>query len=636
MPASGCGSDDESVIDGDSSVDGDSESVQEDADEDFSDSDIDAEADGDADAIDSDAETIAETRCSNDSRYLEIKEGTDWRQIDCWEQSAGYCRDNVCVPNWIPTDSSVEFSACADDPHAVAYTLAEKATHMDKVMERAHVHPDHGLVAPLLLKDDYYTQWASANGKTIETMSEADYLAAEEDAGFDDVKEYYPGANDGLFTSIYVASQVFRYAATSEQQALDNIKLTLGGTYRQLLITGTPGTYTRMYINPEIQGFSCPENPCNYWPDNGRDEVDKSDDRMVRIENGCVQHYGNGEYVSDEECTGEWISEDICGLDEYNGYCWLDNVSKDEYTGHMMTAALAYKLVDDPEVKAIAVDILDKVIENFIANDLSFIDHDGVITEHGEMWAYTNDGYPGFHAVLDLSWILAGAVATGREDFLEYYEDCLLKEGGPLQCSQRLLEDADTSYMKHLEEAMLLYVGKNACGSNWNNFSMAFISMFHLLWNESDPERRARYQAVLENHMIREDDNFRDIIRQKNAMYNFIYASMRDNRSGMDVQAVNDAICQLQQFPISKADADISNTQEDRPPNPKCKDRNGTGYLADTPQEIWQRCPQTNVWWSCPYYWDNCSRNPLKLHPGSDYLFTYWMGRYFKFIGENF
>ncbi len=604
--------------------------------------------DGDTiDGDDSESEELegecsnGEAYCSEDGRMLEICEDGQWQSQDCWRVATGSCVDGACVPVWSAWQGKGLFSSCEDDPHAVSYSLAEKAAHLDKLMPALHIYPTHGLVTPVRLREDYFSDWATANGTSVDQMTEAQYLQAEEDATKDDVIARDTGENDGLFSSIYVASQILRYAATKEQEALENIKLSLGGTYRQLLITGTPGVYTREIKTPGVPGMSCPENDCRYFPDINRDDMDKDDNRWVRVQNGCIQHFGgeNATYTSDTECTGEWITEETCGLDEYNGYCWLDNVSQDEYSGHMMAAALAAKLVDDDEVQAIAKDIYDQVLNHLVDNDLGLIDHDGLTTEHGRFWAYSLTDYPGFNALFVLSWFLSGIEATGQERLLEYYENCLWKSEGPSDCIPHLMEKPDKAYIEYMEEALILYVGENACMSNWNNFSMAFLSILPLIMNETDPVRRARYQYVLEEHMIREkvagteNYNVRSVIVQNNPMYNFIYAAMRDNSEGPDIDAVNGAICQLRQFPISKADYDRDVSHDGRPENTECTARNG-GYLADTPLEIWQRCPQTNVFWNNPYKWESCSENHNRIHPGSDYLFTYWLGRYFGFLGE--
>lgn len=306
---------------------------------------------------DGDTESDSETpqiRCSDDLYYIETLTDGNWEKTaNCLEVASGLCRDGACVPNWEFAD--VEYGDCPDNPHALPHTLKEKAEHYDRLMPKLHIHPDHGLVSHVRLPEDYYESWAAENGLDAGELSEENYLLAEEDASWENVIGWSTGENDGLFSSLYVVSQAFRYGATKDPEALANIKLSLGGTYRQLLITGTPGIYTREIKTPGIEGMSCPENPCSYFPDIGRDDADKNDNRWVRIEDGCIQHYG-GDW-NGGDCIGDWVTEETCGLEEYNGYCWLDNVSKDEYTGHMLAAAVVGKLVDDPDVQAIVKDI---------------------------------------------------------------------------------------------------------------------------------------------------------------------------------------------------------------------------------------------------------------------------------------
>ena len=115
------------------------------------------------------------------------------------------------------------------------------------------------------------------------------------------------------------------------------------------------------------------------------------------------------------------------------------------------------------------------------------VDHDGLITEHGRYWALAGDDFPGYNAVLLLGWVRAAAAITGREDFMDFYETCLLKKDGPIDCIDRTLESSVTPYSEYMESSMGIYVGNNGCLSNWNNTSMAFISILPLLWCETDP-----------------------------------------------------------------------------------------------------------------------------------------------------
>ena len=66
--------------------------------------------------------------------------------------------------------------------------------------------------------------------------------------------------NNGLWTSLYVASQAFRYAATHDPEALNNLRRTLNGTYQMLAITGKPGLYTRDFRDPTLAQQYCIED----------------------------------------------------------------------------------------------------------------------------------------------------------------------------------------------------------------------------------------------------------------------------------------------------------------------------------------------------------------------------------------
>jgi len=638
----GCG-DSNSQTDGDKDIvaDGDDEGEQE-LDAENPDGDLaestedDTESDGDVEV--GDECTGEEATCSEDGYYLNNCVNGYWVTTNCWETVSGVCKNNECIENWKQHD--VSYSACENDPHKDGHTLAEKAAHQDLVTSQVNIHPLHKLVTGMVnLRSDYYEDWATANNKTVETMTDEDYLQAERDATYEDVVTWNTGENDGLWTSMYTVSQVFRYAVTKEQAALDNIKMAFGGTYQQLQITGTPGIFTREYKTPGIEGMSCP-GVCSYIPDvnwDGGSPGDKNDNRWIRIKNGCLEHYEadwNGGDCECSSCNGEWVTEETCGLEAFEDYCWLDNVSKDEYSGQMMAASAIAKLIDDDELNTKVTDVYNQVLDHLIRNSMTFIDHDGLECEHGDHWAWSMRGTPGFNALLGLSYFRPGINKTGKQEFVDYYLDCLLKESGPNDCIDQLIEYDDVSYIKYIEENMLLYMGNDGCKSNWNNFSMAMISMFGLIWHENDPTKRERFQWSLENHLIQEN-NVHDIIKQDNALYNFIYATMRNNKDDFPTDAVNAAICQLQQFPMTLAQREVVNTTEERPENLECESRMAGKYLADTPLQAYQRKATNFVWWSCPYKWDNSTEDHTKIYAGSDYLLTYWMARYFGFISET-
>ena len=72
---------------------------------------------------------------------------------------------------------------------------------------------------------------------------------------------------------------------------------------------------------------------------------EKDDNKWVQIrEDGCV-------WVVAKE-THAWTKTEHCGFTDFKGWCWLDNVSKDEYAGHMLALAALLRLVDEAEGQA--------------------------------------------------------------------------------------------------------------------------------------------------------------------------------------------------------------------------------------------------------------------------------------------
>ena len=229
-------------------------------------------------------------------------------------------------------------------------------------------------------------------------------------------------------------------------------------------VTGVPGIFTREYVTPGIDGMDCPADPLEYVPD-----VEKNDNQWVRVgEGGAVEVY-------DPEAQA-FTATDHKVAEEFVGYCWLDNVSQDEYAGHMLALATVILLVEDAEARAVAVDLLGRVGDHLLEHDMALQDWDGRTVEHGRFWPYAMDNFPGFNAVLGLSYVKMAAVATGREDLRAHYEDCLLQRSGPKSCIDQPFTRPEP-YTDALP-LMGLYPDDGACKANWNNFAMAWVAFF--------------------------------------------------------------------------------------------------------------------------------------------------------------
>lgn len=226
-------------------------------------------------------------------------------------------------------------------------------------------------------------------------------------------------------------------------------------------------------IPPNVPGISCPTDLTRYVPD-----VEKDDNKWVKIgSDGCIQYVDGS--------TMQWTSSNVCGLDEFVDWCWLDNVSEDEYAGHMFALGAVAKLVDDPDVQSSVKGLLSQIGDHLIDNQLEFKDWDGRTTEHGRIWAWLVVG--GYNATMSLSFLKTIAEATGDDKYESYYQDCLLQRSGPKDC----FDDTSAAYQPY-DEILTptgLYLG---CKANWNNFSMHMLSLHGLIWSEHEPELRRR------------------------------------------------------------------------------------------------------------------------------------------------
>ncbi|NOZ00613.1 MAG: hypothetical protein GXP54_01825 [Deltaproteobacteria bacterium] len=551
--------------------------------------------------------------CSKNGYVLRTCVNGAWVEEKCMLDQGRLCEQGACVDPW--RYGSPQWGTCPDDPLATKESLAEKAAYYDAISVRMHIHPKAGWIMSGRIKK---VETTCPEGQDPPCYKPA---VPESEATWKDIEAYWSGENDGLWSGLYLASQAFRYAVTKDADVLKTIKQLLDGEVVRMKITGVPGVFTRQYVPPDVPGLSCPTDLKSYVPD-----VEKDDNKWVRIgDGGCIQ-------VVDGD-TMQWVTTDHCGLDEFAGWCWLDNVSQDEYAGHMFALGALFKLVDDPEVQTIAKDLIEQVGVHLMEHDLAFVDWDGRVTEHGKLWVTSIADSPGFLAAESLGFIKMAIEATGREDLRDFYDNCLLKKAGEDPCLHWPLESAVKPYTDFLN-LMLLYNGPNGgCKSNFNNYSMVMTYIYNLLWFEHDPAVRGIMQDVFDTEVMRFNSP-RALIVQKNAWFNFMWAALKrlgPGSDGPDFQAVEDAVCSLREFPASKH-LQAHNTYDKY--QHFCEGRLG-GSQTEFPIPVAERCVHKFLWWGGPYSREKCNEVDYDVHFPGDYLLTYWMGRYFGFISKD-
>jgi len=268
--------------------------------------------------------------CSDEGYVLRQCVGGSWTETRCMEDQGKLCEAGTCVDPW--RHGSPEWDRCEGEPLAAPGTLAAKMTYYEDVARRLHVQPPLRWMLGVTLACREVT---CSGGDTPPCYDCSQPAVPQEEATVEHVVQWHTGENDGLWSSLYLTSQAYRYAVTGDGEALSMLVTLLEGQRDRMAITGVRGLFTRQLIPPDMPGIGCPEDPAEYVPDE-----EKNDNQWVRIgPDGCVQ--------TADPVTHAFVSSSHCGLNAFAGWCWLDNVSQDEYSGHVL--ALADTEINIPE-----------------------------------------------------------------------------------------------------------------------------------------------------------------------------------------------------------------------------------------------------------------------------------------------
>ena len=129
-----------------------------------------------------------------------------------------------------------------------------------------------------------------------------------------------------IWTGHYLAAEAFRYNVTKSEEALDNVKVAVGGIATLLNVTGT-NVLARCFVpmnSPYVQAITQEE----------------------------ARH---GIYANAQA-----------------GYYWVGNTSRDQYSGVFFGLAAAYDLVDTPDVR-LAISQIVTVLLDFLRNNNWFV-----------------------------------------------------------------------------------------------------------------------------------------------------------------------------------------------------------------------------------------------------------------------
>ncbi len=304
--------------------------------------------------------------------------------------------------------------------------------------------------------------------------------------------------NDGLWTTMYLGAEIFRYAVTKSPEALQNCIESLDAMERLYSINPVPGFPSRSFER-----------------------------------SGYIEHLGNPE---------RWQHTDDPEWD------WKATTSSDEAIGHIFAFGAMAELIDDEDIKRRAITLIDTLMSHVVKNDMYLVDFDGEPTTWGR-WNpdYVNArpkvvGDRKINSSNIIGMLQTAYHFTGKEKYKDKAFE-LMNDHGYLENLMRPMdkigkapEDAD-EWSKMLSE-------------NWNHsddemYYVGYWGLYRYAFNDS---LKQMYKEAIIDHWQAERP-------EKEGAWNIMTALVETDEFDLE-----EAIWYLQEHPLDMIDWDIMNS----------------------------------------------------------------------------
>jgi hypothetical protein len=400
----------------------------------------------------------------------------------------------------------------------------------------------------------------------------------------------YGDLADGPFhTGIYLASQAFRFAATSDPAARHQVLRALDGLRTLHDVTGCRGLLAR-YISPTGR------RPGDGGP-SSEQPADSSLDGTRRM----------ADATGAEDDDKAWRPSTAMP-----GFAWRGDVSKDQYAGFIHGLGVALALVPDPEVRARVAELSSAAADHLEAHHMKLIDANGQRTTHGNLAGYIAGVPIGVNSLIALAIAKVAAVSTGEARYEAFY-DRLVRAQYP-----------EAAYWAHFTVLGVV---------NRVNDNMSYLALYPILLLETRKD-------VLSTLRSAEARTWRAVCRDRNAFFAFVHASQAARSGGDEPDGLppgrEEGRESLREFPEDKLEWPVDLTREGF-----LFERSFLNTRKGDPRAVegvplYLRSRSSSFWASDPFRLvGNLARTGDHETAGGDYLLAYWMGRYHCFIGAD-
>jgi len=314
--------------------------------------------------------------------------------------------------------------------------------------------------------------------------------------------------NDGLWTSMYLAAELFRYAVTNDEDAKLNAYEAFEAMERLTDISGVSGFPARAY---EREGVEL---------DEGTNGFSKEKMEAWLKENGKTWQF-----------------------DETQRWKWKVSTSSDESCGHFFVYALFAELAPDKEWRDRAIRQIVLQMDHIIDNNWRLVTWNGKPTQWGNWTPEYVNGFPvnvgdrRLNSTLVLSFLQTAYHFTGDKKYKKKAYELINKHGYD--------ENANRP------ASVIRFVEGEELSTDWNHSDdqMYFLTVPAFVKYSFTKEQKQKHFEAARSHW--------DIERsEKNPVWNFIYGLA----GGTDYD-LEESVWWLQEFPLDLITWDIDNSQ---------------------------------------------------------------------------
>ncbi|MCC6277037.1 MAG: hypothetical protein IT289_03865 [Oligoflexia bacterium] len=354
----------------------------------------------------------------------------------------------------------------------------------------------------------------------------------------DTITGYADTGDSSLFTGLWLAAESFRYAVTKSPEALRLVNKALDGVEALSKISGTDRLARMLY--PTDSPF-----------------VDMIREREERL--GIYQTKFQG-----------------------RDYFWISSMTRDQYTGVFFGCGVAFDLVDDPNVKARAKDIVTRLLKRLLDDSWNLIKPDGQINE---TFVHRQD--------FQLAILQIGRKVNPAE-FGAEYEELRAKEYDSIES--------------------IIFIESLNNHKSYFKFNLDYLN-FYSLFRYEEPGSLYRYDYHRGLNILRDTTQ-----SHINAHFNIIETSIRGPNAIRD-QISRQALADLLKLPLRNIEIDLSQTV------PVCQGDRSCDVIP-----VIMRPPDSFLWQRSPFRL--AGGDSREQGPRLDYILPYWMGRHFGAIQE--